>query len=1311
MPSDGGAAEQRARQLREACAELDRCLRAGADRRAEDLLSANPEVASDANAALELIYTEFVVREQLGQQPSPADWFARFPQRREDLEQIFQVHQFVGAGRADEPANLHTISVPGAPGPRRSDSTPEGPAGQQRFGSYELVEEIARGGMGVVYKARQVGLNRLVAVKMILAGPHARPEELRRFRTEAEAAACLQHPNIVQIYEVGEYDGQPYFSLEYVEGGSLDHKLAGTPQPARTAAALVETLARAIHFAHGRGIIHRDLKPANVLLTGTPDTPLEHCTPKVTDFGLVKRLDVPAGQTQSGAIVGTPSYMAPEQAGGKGQAVGPAADGYALGAILYELLTGRPPFKAATPLDTLRQVVADEPVSPSRLQPNVPRDLVTICLKCLHKEPSQRYGSAQDLADDLRRFLHGETIQARPAGFVEQTLRWARRRPAAAGLIAVSLLGALLLVGGGIWYNLRLQGALQSESAARQLAQDNEKNAQKALQAARWNLYVANISLAQNEWYGNRGDLAEKILDSCPEKLRGWEWHYLKRLCGSALLTFRVESIPYRTVFSRDGRLLAAAMSSGTVKVWHGRSGAERFSLPGHLAEVHGLAFSPDGRLLAAGCADYDAKRKTRGEIKIWDLRTGKLRFNLRRQHDMVLSVSFSPNGRFLASGGGTTIKLWDVASGKEIRRIGGRMVQCVVFSPDGKYLASAGSDSSVKLWDPETGRELADFRGHTEIVWEVAFSPNGKQLASASQDHTVKVWNVPSGRELLTIRGHSSDVLTVTFSPDGTRLVSGSFNGLVKVWDAVGGRELQTVRGHSLIVQSIAFCPDGRLASASQDGTVKVWDTRMGQEALSLPAPSAVSAVAFSPDGKRLASAGGDRVVVWDVVAGVELLRFRDKGSRALAFSPDGTRLAIGLYGKNKNVEVWDAATGRLLFTCRGHKNLVRCLAFNPDGTRLASTGQDETIRLWDATTGRHVLTMRGPTSSLAFSPDGRWLASDGPDRQVMLWDSTTGRELLRLKGRLEDVLSVAFSPDQRFLAAASFQTLKIWNPSTGQELATLSGQYVTGNGLAFNRNGSRLVSGGFDRTVRVWDTSTWQGVLTLRGHTREMEGVAFSPDGFRVASASSDDTVRVWDAAPLTSTLRTEREAGRIVRLYGDKVATKNDLAESVRRAPAFSWEVRARALALINRMAENPDKLNNASWATVRKPGASKDAYRRALRLAVTACRMDSGNSDYLTSRGGAQYRCGRYPEALDTLLRADKMNLAEGLRSSPADLAFLAMVRYRLGHKAQALATLARLRDAMSRWDRLRDEESRALLREAEALIDGKPAPGP
>jgi tetratricopeptide (TPR) repeat protein len=407
----------------------------------EGYLEQRPELRANADVILDLIYNEIYLRTQQGEAPCLPDYLRRFPQFAAELRLQFEVHDALsvgGDGGDEEEEGPATPVRDIQPVPPPAATGPPGRGGE--VPGYEILAELGRGGMGVVYKARQAALKRLVALKMILAGAHASPKVRERFRVEAEAVARLQHPNIVQIYEVGEHDGQPYLTLELVDGGNLAEKLAGTPQPPRGAAEVAETLARAMHHAHQHEIVHRDLKPSNILLTADG-------TSKITDFGLAKLLDSAGGATPTEAFVGTPNYMAPEQARGEAKFIGPVADVYALGAILYECLTGRPPFKAATLLDTLEQVRTQEPVPPARLQHKVPRDLETICLKCLEKEPARRYAGALDLADDLRRFLDDQPIRARPTSALRRAVKWVRRRPALATLLAASVAAVLLVVG------------------------------------------------------------------------------------------------------------------------------------------------------------------------------------------------------------------------------------------------------------------------------------------------------------------------------------------------------------------------------------------------------------------------------------------------------------------------------------------------------------------------------------------------------------------------------------------------------------------------------------------------------------------------------------------------------------------------------------------------------------------------------------------------------------------------------------------------------------------------------------------------
>jgi hypothetical protein len=444
--------------LRAASAELDRLLDSGEARAAETVLAAYPGLAVDPDAALQLIYDELVRRESRGERPDYEEYYRRFPQWEGELRKSFDVHDALLRRGGD------------AAGP------PKGQPGRHR---YELLAEVGRGGMGVVYRARQPGLNRVVALKMILAGEFATAAELDRFRREAETAARLQHPNIVPVYEVGEQDGRPFLAMEYVEGGSLAERLRGAPLAGPQAARLMELLARAVQYAHEQGVLHRDLKPANVLLRAGGGPPA--AVPKITDFGLAKPLaGGHTGRTQTGAIVGTPGYMAPEQTGAGRDGVGPAADVWALGAILYEALTGRPPFRGETAMDTLAQVREQEPPQPRVLQPRLPRDLETICLKCLQKNPARRYAAAKDLADDLLRYLGGEAIHARPVSALERGVKWARRRPAAAAL-AVAVPGLLAASFGLLWsryeaaeraratereHRLELEGALAAGRVA-----------------------------------------------------------------------------------------------------------------------------------------------------------------------------------------------------------------------------------------------------------------------------------------------------------------------------------------------------------------------------------------------------------------------------------------------------------------------------------------------------------------------------------------------------------------------------------------------------------------------------------------------------------------------------------------------------------------------------------------------------------------------------------------------------------------------------------------------------------------------------
>ena len=566
---------------------------------------------------------------------------------------------------------------------------------------YTVLEELGRGGMGVVFKATAEQLNRFVALKMILSGDLASPEAGARFLKEAEAVARLQHPQVVQIFRIGDYNGRPYLEMEYVDGGSLADRLDGRPWNPTEAARLVESLALAVHHAHIREIVHRDLKPANILLTADG-------IPKVTDFGLAKSLGADIGLTRTDSIIGSPSYMAPEQAGGTASRIGPATDVYSLGAILYELLTGRPPFRAATVLDTLEQVRSAEPAPPSRIQPGLPIDLETIVLKCLEKEPTRRYPSAEALAAEIRRFCAGEPIRARPVGFVGRGVKLGaaaaadrgtddlecgidrsldhcareeqrRHQPPAARRRSKPSHAS----GGSGRSSARANDRLAEQQRQTQAALENKTVALEAtsedLQRERQASYFQRIALADSERLAGRYDRVDQVLAGCPADLRGWEWRYLKQ-----------------------------------------SSRREPLAFIGHTGEVWDAAISPDGLRLASASFDHT--------IKLWDVATGKLERTLRGHKERAYSVGFDKDGTHLVSASADkTAIIWDVASGKRASCL----ARATRITSAARRSASTGTPSSpgvgtgiFRVWNADTGEYVSDVRNRRGMDYSRRVQP-----------------------------------------------------------------------------------------------------------------------------------------------------------------------------------------------------------------------------------------------------------------------------------------------------------------------------------------------------------------------------------------------------------------------------------------------------------------------------------------------------------------------------------------------------------------------------------------------------------
>jgi WD40 repeat protein len=994
--------------------------------------------------------------------------------------------------------------APEAAGPETPDDgpgqghEPPGSAGEAtglpEIPGYEIQAVLGHGGMGVVYKAWHVRLRRAVALKTLLAGVHAQPEELERFRREAQAVAGLCHANVVQIHEVGDVGGRPYFTMEFVEGGSLAQRIHGVPQPARQAAALVATLAGAIQAAHQSGIVHRDLKPGNILLTADG-------TPKVTDFGLARRLQDGPGLTLSGAPVGTPSYMAPEQAQGRRGDIGPATDVYALGAILYELLTGRPPFRAETAIATLQQVVREDPVPPSRLNPAVPRDLETICLRCLSKEPRRRYVTAADLATDLIRFLEHRPIQARPVGRLERLARWARRNPAPAALASALVLTALLGVAAILWQWRKAAAFARAEVFAnarleeqRQKAVEAQQEAEQTSELERWERYRSNIAAAAAALQVDLGTTAQRALEEAPQKHRNWEWRHLHSQLDNAravlpgVLPAAEEVAAWQLpILSPSGEQIATLdPDRRSIRFWDPATGAARGNLPQSGGPVRTLAYSPDGKRLAASCDD--------NAIRLWDPAAATVAAVLRGHEKPAGLLSYSPDGRRLVSRAGDGLRLWDTATGRVLAVVPGQGdLFAACFTADGQRLV-LGREREVGLWDAATGRRIAVLGSHEQRVLHLAVSPDGRWIAShGDHEKSIRVWDAATGREVAVLRGHTVAPAVFAFSPDGSRLASGSPypDNSVRLWEAASGRLIAVLEGHGNSIRSLAFSPDGRnLVSTSLDCTARVWDAATGRPGALLRGHTAsLWSALFSPDGKRVVTCSEDRTL-----------------------------------------RLWDAGAGGLIAVLRGHEHDVRGARFVAAGALLVSLAGDGEVRVWDMEQAERNGVLRGHRSfvyDVAFSPDGAWVASAAWDGTIRVWDVSTGRQTAELQhdhGKEEKLIvsSVAWHPDGRLLASVTRNdAITLWDLNTGEAVRVLTaptGSWTGDCRAVFNGAGMLLAAGSRDGSVRLWEVGTGKPAGLLQGHRGSVLEAAFSPDGRRLAGVGLDGTVRVWEVATRT-------------------------------------------------------------------------------------------------------------------------------------------------------------------------------------------------
>jgi WD40 repeat protein len=960
---------------------------------------------------------------------------------------------------------------------------------------YEIEGELGHGGMGVVYKARQLRPPRPVALKLVRTGGQPTAQALDRFRREGEAVARLQHPNVVQIYEVGEHQGRPYLALEYVDGGSLAEKLAGAPQPYREAASLVEALGRAMHAAHQRGVVHRDLKPANVLLTADG-------TPKITDFGLAKRLDEEGAHTRTGVVMGTPSYMAPEQAAGRTKEVGPATDVYALGAILYEMLTGRPPFQAGSSEAVVRLVLSAEPAPPRRLRRHLPRDLQTICLTCLAKEPRHRYASALALAEDLRCYLDGRPIRRRPVGPVGRLWRWSRRNPlrALSGGLALALLAAA--AGGFLSYRHYRH-------------EQRRREAEAALDGA-LDLCTKGKTAEGMLWLARGLELAPADAADLHHVLRGNLAGWGRRLSHLKDVWPHPDQV-WAVAISPDGRLAVTGCADGTARLWEVSTGATVRELLGHQRAVVAVAFSPDGARVLTGSHD--------GRARLWKVATGELIGWPLWHEKAVHAVAFSPDGKTVATGcEDRAARLWNADTGELIR---GPLwhdtrVLAVAFSPDGKTVLTGSADKTARLWQVTSSKLPAKGLPHPEdAVYSVAFSPDGRTVLTAGME-VARLWDVATGKKWYDL-SHQGGIRGAAFSPDGRALLTGGLDKTARLWEVGSGRPLGEPLQHPDGVQGVAFAPDGRSAlTACADRTVRLWALpAMRSLGTLLLHENAAVAVAFSPDGKTVLTGCRDgRARFWGVATGAQVGEALEHASGpilAAAWGPDGRVVLTG--GFDRTARLWDAITGKQL-AALPHGGWVGAVAFSPDGKTVLTGSLDSTARLWD-TASRRVLELRKhqpkkEVFAVAFSPDGRTALTGSEDGTARLWDTATGEPVGPPLVHDRAVFAVAFSPDgQTVLTGSGDHTARLWATATGEA----RGQPLRHEGrvfaVAFSPDGRTALTGSEDWTARLWDARTGKPLLGdgLR-HDGAVRQVAFSPpDGRLVLTGSDDGTARLWD------------------------------------------------------------------------------------------------------------------------------------------------------------------------------------------------------
>lgn len=1002
--------------------------------------------------------------------------------------------------------------------PLQLDDLPDPAEPLPSIPGFEFNEVIGRGGMGVVYRARQTRLKRVVAVKLLLPGALADEATRVRFQQEAQAVAQLRHPGIVPVFEAGEHEGQPWFAMEYVAGSDLAHLPEPLPLSPPRAARIIEVLGDALQCAHDHGVLHRDLKPSNILLDAEGQ-------PRLTDFGLARRMDVNPELTLPGQALGSPGYIAPEQAAGNRQESGPASDVYSLGAVLYFLLTGRAPFLAATLAEALEQVLHRDPVRPRDLNPSVPPALETITLKCLEKRPEHRYRSAAALGQDLARFLGDQPIQARPPSRWNRMVRRVRSQPAVAVLALLAALGLLSASGLGVWVGqqgraeARNAQAAQAAAAARAEAERVAKEAE--LRRHRVELYGTRLASAYSAWQRGDARLAIEQFSAAQTVEPGWEYRHLRARFTQGQRILRGHGGQVLAVaFTPDGRRLVSGGTDRSARVWDVATGELVQRVETARPRPSRIAFSKSGSLVWA-CGSNLA-------VEALDLEAGKLRHVVNLGPASLRGLAVHPDDQHLVVGTDSSgIRVWDMLAGAEVRTLPASApnLNDLALAPDGTRLATCARDGTIAVQDFASGQLRWQRQAHEATAWHVAFDATGDRLLSIGGDGRLRVWGAADGEEGFSVVASTGPLRDAVFSPDGQWIATAGLDLAIRLWRADTGASVATLLGHTEPPLALAFSSDGHLlASGGRDRAVRVWDLAAAQvPSRVIVHTGMVQVVAVSADGQEFLSWGADQRLVWGSTSAPDQTRTLPRadvaGVTAIAFAPAGRLAVMGTVAGS--TDLWESHGEAPRQRWADHSGAVRCVAWNGDGSLFATGGDDGVVRIREVATGSTLVVrpeQAGEVRHLAFSRDGRRLASVAGERSVRLWDVPGQRQVPGLWVSRASVLSLVATEDGFLLATRAADERVAIHPieEPDDAIELVPREAARFRSAALSADGRRLF-GIRERSLSVWDVETGVLLLTLSDASPAvLSSFALSAEQRAVVVGDNRGGLTVFGAAP---------------------------------------------------------------------------------------------------------------------------------------------------------------------------------------------------